>query len=112
MKALEPYYPKNNSDSEKNDQEKSDEYDHIEELLKDDAFKSDLSNNEHYATISKSEWEAITLYLTFAFEKIDSSVKENNQENSVVEEEDTTNENSLKRKLSESEDDLESSHKK
>ena len=94
MRALEPYYPKEMDQSSEQEGEEEaanrclKEYAFIESRLADDSFKNDLQPNETYATLSKSEWEAITLYMTFAFEKI----QETNEANP---------ESSLKRKLSE-----------
>ena len=72
MQALEPYFPNENIDTDKS-QLDLDEYYYIESKLKDESFKKDLKSNETYATLSKSEWEAITLYIVFAFEKIEES---------------------------------------
>ncbi|CAF1027305.1 unnamed protein product [Brachionus calyciflorus] len=67
MQALEPYYPADLADDTSNRIEG--DYELIESKLEDDAFKQDLEHEETYATLSKSEWEAITLYIAFAFEK-------------------------------------------
>lgn len=64
MQALEPYTPELAEKA-------SDEYRYISEKLKEQAGEdSDTQyRNETYATMSKSEWEAITLYVAFAFVK-------------------------------------------
>jgi mRNA (guanine-N7-)-methyltransferase len=70
IKALEPFYSKSSGyiDSSKSE---STEYEFINSKLADDGYKNDLKDEEIYMTLSKSEWEAINLYLVFAFEKID-----------------------------------------
>jgi mRNA (guanine-N7-)-methyltransferase len=72
MRALEPYYPNLDdcNEEESKIRENLDDYSLIESRLADETFKNDLKHNETYATLSKSEWEAITLYMAFAFEKI------------------------------------------
>lgn len=67
MQALEPYYPKDLADDISN--RIGGDYEYIDSLLEDEEFKKDLAQEETYATLSKSEWEAITLYLAFAFVK-------------------------------------------
>ncbi|XP_006024173.1 mRNA cap guanine-N7 methyltransferase [Alligator sinensis] len=60
MKALEQY-PANDHSSLVSD--KPDDYEHVEELMKNG--KAELP----MGTLSKSEWEATSIYLVFAFEK-------------------------------------------
>lgn len=66
MQALEPYTPELAEKA-------SDEYRYISEKLKEQAAEENgidsRNRNETYATMSKSEWEAITLYVAFAFVK-------------------------------------------
>lgn len=70
MSALEPYYSKylDKSLSEPAD---SSEYDYIKSCLAEEAFKADLKDDEQFVTMSKSEWDVATLYLVFAFVKVD-----------------------------------------
>lgn len=70
IKALEPFYSKSSGliDSTKS---QSAEYEFINSKLENDEYKNDLQDEEVYMTLSKSEWEAINLYLVFAFEKTD-----------------------------------------
>ena len=67
IKALEPYYPDSFRRQEEN--KPAQEYEHINKKLEDEEFKAGLRNDEYFATLSKSEWEAATLYLAFAFKK-------------------------------------------
>lgn len=60
MQALEPYPANDNS---KLVSDKPDDYEHAEKLMKDGKPKLPLG------TLSKSEWEATSIYLVFAFEK-------------------------------------------
>jgi mRNA (guanine-N7-)-methyltransferase len=61
MKAIEPY---SNEDSEKNLKSKNlSDYEHVREKLSADDNRTELG------TLSKSEWEAATLYICFGFEK-------------------------------------------
>ena len=46
-------------------------YNNIHNYMHNDEYKNDLQDEEVYMTLSKSEWEAINLYLVFAFEKTD-----------------------------------------
>jgi mRNA (guanine-N7-)-methyltransferase len=70
IKALEPYYSKSSGIMDASKTESS-EYEFINSKLEDDNYKNDLEDDEIYMTLSKSEWEAINLYLVFAFQKID-----------------------------------------
>ncbi len=71
IKALEPVYTASESeDKDKKARLESGDFEFLNEKLKDDSFRNDLRDNEAYMTISKSEWEAISLYLVFAFEKV------------------------------------------
>jgi len=74
MQALEPFYSKNLDKS----LTESNEYDYIKNSLANDEFRSDLQYNEQYCTMSKSEWEVATLYLVFAFVKVE-NLQENDQ---------------------------------
>ncbi|XP_064006342.1 mRNA cap guanine-N7 methyltransferase [Pogoniulus pusillus] len=60
MQALEPYSP---SDDSRLVSDKPDDYEHAKEFIKDSQAKLPLG------TLSKSEWEATSIYLVFAFEK-------------------------------------------
>lgn len=60
MQALEPYSP---SDDSRLVSDKPDDYEHAKEFIKDSKAKLPLG------TLSKSEWEATSIYLVFAFEK-------------------------------------------
>uniref|UniRef100_A0A8C0MK94 mRNA cap guanine-N(7) methyltransferase n=1 Tax=Canis lupus familiaris TaxID=9615 RepID=A0A8C0MK94_CANLF len=60
MQALEPYPAKENS---KLASEKVDDYEHAAEYMKNSQVRLPLG------TLSKSEWEATSIYLVFAFEK-------------------------------------------
>nr|XP_048696138.1 mRNA cap guanine-N7 methyltransferase isoform X2 [Caretta caretta] len=60
MQALEPYPANDNS---RLVSDKPDDYEHAEKLMKDGKPKLPLG------TLSKSEWEATSIYLVFAFEK-------------------------------------------
>lgn len=60
MQALEPY-------TDEMATKNSTEYEHVRNRLETNV--EELGKNESYATLSKSEWEAITLYLAFAFVK-------------------------------------------
>jgi len=64
MKALEPYPPNGNQELVSRD--KCD-YSHAEEHIK----SSDNPHRTRIGTLSKSEWEAVTLYLVFVFQKQD-----------------------------------------
>lgn len=75
MQALEPF-------NEELSSIKPGEYDFIANELKQ-SNESKLSDNETFATLSKSEWEAITLYLVFAFVKVDNVDSESNIDNST-----------------------------
>jgi mRNA (guanine-N7-)-methyltransferase len=60
MQALEPYPANENS---KLNSEKADDYKHAAEYMKNSQVRLPLG------TLSKSEWEATSIYLVFAFEK-------------------------------------------
>ncbi|XP_042539617.1 mRNA cap guanine-N7 methyltransferase [Dipodomys spectabilis] len=60
MQALEPYPANENS---KLTSEKADDYKHAAEYMKNSQVRLPLG------TLSKSEWEATSIYLVFAFEK-------------------------------------------
>lgn len=60
MQALEPYPANENS---KPASEKADDYKHAAEYVKKSQVRLPLG------TLSKSEWEAASIYLVFAFEK-------------------------------------------
>ena len=87
MQALEPYTPELAEKA-------SDEYRYISEKLKEHAGEDNDSRNrnETYATMSKSEWEAITLYVAFAFVKEESH---NEQEKEKKEEKSDDNEKGI-----------------
>lgn len=67
MQALEPY-----TNHVKNTKSAS-EYEQVEAKLKEEKEEEEeeknVSSGENWATLSKSEWEAITLYLVYAFVK-------------------------------------------
>lgn len=86
MQALEPYFPKDLADDESNRIEG--DYEFIESKLQDEEFKKSIRQNETYATLSQSEWDAITLYLCFAFVKVDKSVDKLDTQNEKDEESD------------------------
>ncbi|RNA20301.1 mRNA cap guanine-N7 methyltransferase [Brachionus plicatilis] len=67
MQALEPYYPQDLADD--TSKRLPGDYEYIDQKLQDEQFKLDLKPEETYATLSKSEWEAITLYIAFGFVK-------------------------------------------
>lgn len=70
IKALEPYFPDTvRRQEDANLAKPAEEYEHINKKLEDEEFKAGLGNDEYFATLSKSEWEAATLYLAFAFKK-------------------------------------------
>ncbi|XP_068003775.1 mRNA cap guanine-N7 methyltransferase [Melanerpes formicivorus] len=60
MQALEPY---STSGDSRLVSDKPDDYEHAKEFIKDSKAKLTLG------TLSKSEWEATSIYLVFAFEK-------------------------------------------
>lgn len=60
MQALEAYPANGNS---KLASEKADDYEHAEQYIKNSQVRLPLG------TLSKSEWEATSIYLVFAFEK-------------------------------------------
>lgn len=60
MQALEPYPADENS---KLTSEKVDDYEHAAKYMKNSQVRLPLG------TLSKSEWEATSIYLVFAFEK-------------------------------------------
>lgn len=60
MQALEPYSAPGDS---RLVSDKPDDYEHAKEFIKDGKAKLPLG------TLSKSEWEATSIYLVFAFEK-------------------------------------------
>lgn len=66
MDALEKYPPKVN---EKLSGTSGDDYRHIRQYLTGDQA-STKSVNQTLGTLSKSEWEAVTLYLVFSFRKV------------------------------------------
>ena len=74
MQALEPYT--NQTKAKKDSQI---EYEHVEAKLKTDkeeeAEEEERRNNDPWATLSKSEWEAIRLYLVYAFVKDSENTK-------------------------------------
>jgi mRNA (guanine-N7-)-methyltransferase len=97
MKALEPYYPSPKPNVETKDQSSvqsnTNEYEYIEEKFKSEEFKNSLSRNEAYSTLTKSEWEVATLYLVFAFVKLDSANEMSQKTSStIVDNEKTENE--------------------
>ncbi|KAJ3633941.1 hypothetical protein MTP99_010858 [Tenebrio molitor] len=61
MKSLETYPPNENTTLLGND---PDDYSHADEFLKTEA------RNVKVGTLSKSEWEASSLYMLFVFEKV------------------------------------------
>jgi mRNA (guanine-N7-)-methyltransferase len=70
MNAMEPYYTSRNYVDPKH--RDSVDYEHINKKLEsDEEFRNGLNSDETYATLSKSEWDVASLYLTFAFEKVD-----------------------------------------
>lgn len=60
MQALEPYPASENS---RLASEKADDYEHAAKYMKNSQVRLPLG------TLSKSEWEATSIYLVFAFEK-------------------------------------------
>ena len=82
MQALEPYYPPDLADD--TSRRLPGDYDCIDSKLLDDSFKQDLKPEETYATLSKSEWEAITLYIVFAFVKEDNDLKKDWSKSSEI----------------------------
>lgn len=70
MQALEPY---TNQTKEKKDSQI--EYEHVEAKLKEEEKEEERRNNDPWATLSKSEWEAIRLYLVYAFVKDSENTK-------------------------------------
>jgi len=95
MNAMEPYYTSRNLVDPKH--RDSADYEHINKKLdSDEEFRKDLRPDETYATLSKSEWEVASLYLTFAFVKVDvESAKElTDSENSNDSDEEKNNESS------------------
>lgn len=89
MSALEPIYSKHFDKTGLG----SNEYEFVKEYLEKSNEKDDLKDDEQYVTMSKSEWEVATLYLVFAFVKVDPNEKktDSKEEESI-----------LKRKLSNS----------
>ena len=77
MQALEPFYS-NNIDRRESADFDSTEYEHAIELLEKQG--ETLDARDLYATLSKSEWEAITLYMVFAFRKLHSKQESKNHE--------------------------------
>ena len=70
MSAMEPYYSYNLNKSETIDEvQQLNQYACMCALMQEPGFKNQLKQDESYLTISKSEWEAITLYQVFAFVK-------------------------------------------
>lgn len=67
MDALEKYPPK---DNEKLQGSAKDDYKHIRQFLMEGTSKKDFST---IGTLSKSEWESVTLYLLFQFKKVSNS---------------------------------------
>jgi mRNA (guanine-N7-)-methyltransferase len=81
MDAMEPYYPRKFASNNRTQSDDTSEYEYIESSIKNESsiinsIEEKLQYNEAYATISKSEWEAINLYLVFAFVKIDPNVEQ------------------------------------
>lgn len=67
MKALKTYKLDDSDEPCDND---NDDYAHFEQKIKSGQIKrEDLGRNQTYATLSKSEWEVISLYKVFAFVK-------------------------------------------
>ncbi|KAL1457836.1 hypothetical protein WDU94_008027 [Cyamophila willieti] len=71
MNAMETYPPSEGVDTVGQDAD----YCHAE------AYLSDHQNNEKLGTLSKAEWEAITLYQVFAFEKVKGKVTPSSSSN-------------------------------
>ena len=70
MSAMEPYYSYNLNKSDTLDEvQQLNEYACMCALMQEPGFRNQLKQDESYLTISKSEWEAITLYQVFAFVK-------------------------------------------
>ncbi len=70
MKAMEPYYSKSMNKRETIQADtRNREYEAIEGILNKNKFE--IEQDILYMTLSKSEWEAITLYQCFAFVKVD-----------------------------------------
>ena len=68
MQALEPFYSQS-FNKKSLDSFQSSEYEFISEFLEKTENLDNLGFRELYATLSKSEWEAITLYMVFGFVK-------------------------------------------
>lgn len=70
MQALEPY-----TNQTKTKKDSQIEYEHVEAKLKGEDKEEESRNTDPWATLSKSEWEAIRLYLVYAFVKDSESAK-------------------------------------
>ncbi len=69
MKAMEPYYSNSMNKGDTIDADLRDrEYEIVEGILKEEKYE--IEQGMSYVTLSRSEWEAITLYQCFAFVKV------------------------------------------
>jgi len=79
MQALESYPPFDGSDLTSQNEA---DYSHAKEEV--ESLKEGSSNNARVGTLTKSEWEAICLYLVFVFEKQSEGKDDSSKEASVA----------------------------